>query len=135
EPYDRRFLDSIASRSTLTIIHCHGEELMFDRLARLPGHAWNWDDRATPPSLAQAATVVPGAVIGGLHQWRTLRDGTPDAAVAEAKDAVAQPDGSGRILGPGCVLPMQTAAAHVAAAVHELAGPLKPPPGLPSLKL
>jgi len=130
EPYDRRFLDSIASRSTLTIIHCHGEELMFDRLARLPGHAWNWDDRATPPSLAQAAAVVPGAVIGGLHQWRTLRDGTPDAAVAEARDAVTQTHGRGLIVGPGCVLPMNTPDANVAAVVRELGGPLKPLPGV-----
>jgi uroporphyrinogen decarboxylase len=130
EPYDRRFLDSIAARSTLTIIHCHGENLMFDRLARLPGHAWNWDDRATPPSLAQAAAVVPGAVIGGLHQWRTLRDGTPDAAVAEAKDAVAQTGGRGLIVGPGCVLPMNTPDANVAAVVRELGGPLKPLPGV-----
>ena len=130
EPYDRRFLDSIAARSTLTIIHCHGEELMFDRLARLRGHAWNWDDRATPPSLAQAAALVPGAVIGGLHQWRTLRDGTPDAAVAEARDAVAQTSGRGLIVGPGCVLPMNTPDANVAAVVRELGGPLKPLPGV-----
>lgn len=130
EPYDRRFLDSIASRSTLTIIHCHGEALMFDRLARLPGHAWNWDDRATPPSLAEAAAMVPGAVIGGLHQWRTLRDGTPDAAVAETKDAVAQTGGRGLIVGPGCVLPMNTPDATVSAVVRELGGPLKPLPGV-----
>jgi uroporphyrinogen decarboxylase len=130
EPYDRRFLDSIASRSTLTIIHCHGEELMFDRLARLPGHAWNWDDRATPPTLAEAAAMVPGAVIGGLHQWRTLRDGTPDAAVAETQDAVAQTNGRGLIVGPGCVLPMNTPDANVSAVVRELGGPLKPLPGV-----
>ncbi len=50
EPYDRQFLEAIRSKSALTIIHCHGDRLMFDRLARLPGHAWNWDDRGTPPS-------------------------------------------------------------------------------------
>ena len=121
---------SIQARSTLTIIHCHGEDLMFDRLARLPGHAWNWDDRATPPSLAQAAALVPGAVIGGLHQWRTLRDGTPDQAVAEAQDAIAQTSGRGLIVGPGCVLPMNTPDANVAAVIKELGGPLKPLPGV-----
>jgi uroporphyrinogen decarboxylase len=130
EPYDRRFLESIASRSTLTIIHCHGDQLMFERLARLPGHAWNWDDRATPPSLAEASRLVSGAVIGGLHQWRTLRDGTPEAAIAEAKDAVAQTGGLGLIVGPGCVLPMNTPDANVAAVVRELGGPLKPLPGV-----
>src|SRR5262249_56192417 len=70
EPYDRRFLESVESRSALTIIHCHGNELMFDRLASLPGHAWNWDDRATPPSLREARARVPGALIRGPPPWK-----------------------------------------------------------------
>jgi uroporphyrinogen decarboxylase len=130
EPYDRRFLESIEGRSRLTIIHCHGEDLMFDRLARLPGHAWNWDDRLTPPTLGQAKAQVPGAVIGGLNQWATLRDGTPEAAAGEATDAVRQTDGTGLIVGPGCVLPMNTPDANVAAVVRALGGPLKPVPGV-----
>ena len=130
EPYDRQFLDAIASQSTLTIIHCHGDGLMFDRLARLPGHAWNWDDRETPPSLREGAAKVPGAVIGGLHQWKTLRDGTAEHAVGETRDAVAQTGGTGLIVGPGCVLPMNTPDANVAAVVQALGGPLKKIPGV-----
>ena len=130
EPYDRRFLAAIEGRSTLTIIHCHGERLMFDRLAKLSGHAWNWDDRATPPTLRDAAAKVPGAVIGGLHQWKTLRDGTAEQAVAETRDAVAQTNGRGLIVGPGCVLAMNTPDANVAAMVKEVGGPLKPLPGV-----
>ena len=130
EPYDRRVLESVSGRSVLTIVHCHGNDLMFDRLARLPGHAWNWDDRATPPSLAEGQTRVPGAVIGGLDQWKTLRDGGPDDAIAQAHDAVAQTSGVGVIVGPGCVLPMNTPDANVAAVVRTLGGPLKPLPGV-----
>jgi uroporphyrinogen decarboxylase len=103
---------------------------MFERLARLPGHAWNWDDRATPPRLAEGQAAVPGAVIGGLNQWATLRDGTPEQAVAEVEDAIAQTSGVGLIVGPGCVLPMQTPDANVAAVVRKLGGPLKPIPGV-----
>ena len=130
EPFDLRFLESIRARSTLTIIHCHGEDLMFDRLARLPGHAWNWDDRLTAPSLRDGAAMVPGAVIGGLNQWRTLRDGTPEESLAEARDAVLQTGGRGLIVGPGCVLPMNTPDPNVAAVIRELGGPLKPLPGV-----
>jgi uroporphyrinogen decarboxylase len=130
EPYDRRFLEAIAGRSNLTIIHAHGDQLMFDRLSRLPGHAWNWDDRATPPSLAAGSAAVPGAVIGGLNQWVTLRDGTPDQAVKEVENAIAQTGGTGLIVGPGCVLPMNTPDATVAAVVRRLGGPLKPIPGV-----
>jgi uroporphyrinogen decarboxylase len=129
EHYDRRVLESVIGRSVLTIVHCHGDQLMFDRLARLPGHAWNWDDRATPPSLAEGKARVPGAVIGGLNQWKTLRDGSPEAAAAEAQDAVAQTGGVGLIVGPGCVLPMQTPDPNVAAVIKALGGPLKRVPG------
>jgi uroporphyrinogen decarboxylase len=130
EPHDRRILESVAGRSILTIVHCHGDALMFDRLASLPGHAWNWDDRATPPSLRDGAAKVPGAVIGGLHQWKTLRDGTAEQAVAEVRDAIAQTDGTGLIVAPGCVLPMNTQDATVAAVVQALGGPLKKIPGV-----
>jgi uroporphyrinogen decarboxylase len=129
EPYDRRVLESVRGRSTLTIIHAHGEQLMFERLARLPGHAWNWDDRATPPALAEGRRLVPGAVIGGLGQWTTLKEGTPEAAAAQAQDAVAQTQGLGLIVGPGCVLPIGTPDENVAAVVKALGGPLKRVPG------
>jgi uroporphyrinogen decarboxylase len=130
EPYDRRVLEAIAGKSILTIIHAHGDRLMFDRLGRLPGHAWNWDDRVTAPTLARGRAAVPGAVIGGLNQWATLRDGTPEQAAAEVEDAIAQTGGVGLIVGPGCVLPMQTPDANVAAVVRKLGGPLKPIPGV-----
>jgi uroporphyrinogen decarboxylase len=130
EPHDRRILESVAGRSMLTIVHCHGDALMFDRLAKLPGHAWNWDDRRTAPSLGEGKARVSGAVIGGLDQWATLRDATPDAAVAEAKDALGQTGGTGVIVGPGCVLAMNTPDENVSAVVRTLGGPLKPVPGM-----
>ncbi len=129
EPYDRRVLESVRERSLLTVVHGHGDRLMFDRLARLPGQAWNWDDRATPPSLEAGQRQVPGAVIGGLNQWKTLREGTPEEAAAEARDAVARTGGRGLIVGPGCVLPMGTPDPNVAAVVRALGGPLRRVPG------
>ena len=130
EPYDRRVLAEIHPRSSLTVVHGHGDALMFDRLARLPGHVWNWDDRASGPPLAKGRGLVPGAVCGGLDQARTLRHGTPDEAAAEARDAVASVGGTGVIVGPGCVLLAATPDATVAAVVRAVGGPLKPIPGL-----
>jgi uroporphyrinogen decarboxylase len=104
EPYDRRILEAVRPRSRLTILHCHGERLIFDRLAALPADAWNWDDRRSGPPLRDGKARVPGAVIGGLDQRETLRTGPPDEARAEAEDAIAQTGGTGLILGAGCVL-------------------------------
>ena len=50
--------------------------------------------------------------------------------MAEAKDAVAQTDGTGLIVGPGCVLTMNTPDENVSAVVRALGGPLKPVPGI-----
>ena len=122
EPYDRRLLDAALGGGRLVIVHCHGDELMFDRLARLPAHAWNWDDRVQGPSLREAKARVGGAVIGGVNQWATLRDGTPEEVRAEVKDAVAQTDGIGLIVGPGCVLPQGVPDENVVALVTALGG-------------
>jgi uroporphyrinogen decarboxylase len=126
EPYDRRVLESVGDRSRLTIVHGHGERLMFERLARLPAHAWSWEDRSTPPPLAEGHARVPGAVVGGLDQWRILRDGTPEEAAAQAREAVDETGGIGLIVAPGCVLPPGTSDETVAAVVRALGGPLKP---------
>jgi uroporphyrinogen decarboxylase len=130
EPYDRRVLGEIHPRSFLTVVHCHGDALMFERLAGLPGHVWNWDDRAAGPALADVRRIVRGAMCGGLDQAGTLRHGTPEAAVAEAREAVASAGGTGVIVAPGCVLLTGTPDATVAAVVTALGGPLKPIPGL-----
>jgi uroporphyrinogen decarboxylase len=130
EPWDRRVLEALRPKSSLTVVHCHGDRLMFDRLARLPGQVWNWDDRAAGPTLAAAAGQIPGAVSGGLNQWRTLREATASEATAEAEDAMAQTGGRGLIVAPGCVLMANTPDANIAAVVKALGGPLKPIPGL-----
>lgn len=122
EPYDRQILEMAMARSPLVIVHCHGDELMFDRLARLPGHAWNWDDRVAGPTLRQGKAKVKGAVIGGVNQWATICEGAPDDVTAETRDAVAQTDGIGLIVGPGCVLPPAAPDQNVAALVKALGG-------------
>ena len=125
EPYDRRVLEHVRPKSKLTVLHCHGSNLMFDVLAALPAHAWNWDDRRAGPSLRDAQRHVPGAVIGGLDQWGALRDGTPDAASAEAQDALAQTGGRGIILGPGCVLPSQTSDLALVEVIKSIGGQVR----------
>jgi uroporphyrinogen decarboxylase len=125
EPYDRRILETVRPRSRLTILHCHGDNLMFERLAALPADAWNWDDRRAGPALAAAQARVPGAVIGGLDQRTTQKDGPSERAQAEAKDAVAQTGGRGLILGAGCVLYNNSSDRTLVDLVKSLGGEVK----------
>jgi uroporphyrinogen decarboxylase len=125
EPYDRRILEAIRPKSKLTILHAHGSHLMFDHLAALPAHAWNWDDRRAGPSLREGRSLVPGAVIGGLDQWGAIVEGPADALKAEAQEALAQMDGRGLILGAGCVLPMQTSDLALVELVKSIGGQVR----------
>jgi uroporphyrinogen decarboxylase len=117
-PYARRVLEAVEGASALTLLHVHGKNVYFDAVAALPGHAINWHDRLTAPTLAEAKRRRhTGAVVGGLGESTTLRRG-PTAAIAEqVRDALRQVDGVGVILGPGCVLPLDVPDAHLAAVV------------------
>src|SRR2546428_936967 len=79
-PYTRRFVEAVAGRATLTLLHIHGREIGFDELAALPVHAINWHDRLTPPTLGAARRRVAGAARRGRgHRGapRTRRHRTP----------------------------------------------------------
>ena len=125
EPYDRRILEAALARAPLVILHAHGGDLMFDPLASLPAHAWNWDDRVAGPSLGEGKAKVKGAVIGGINQWATLRQGSTEDVRAEVGDAIEQTDGIGLIVGPGCVLPPDVSDANVVALVKTLGGSVR----------
>jgi uroporphyrinogen decarboxylase len=116
-PRMRRMLETVGGRSTVTLLHVHGRDIYFDQVASLPVHAINWHDRLTTPGLGDGAKRFAGAVVGGLSEGRTLRSGPPEAVAAEVRDAIGQTAGRGVIVGPGCVLPLATPDAHLAAVV------------------
>jgi len=104
-PHDLQVLEA-AKGSWFNLLHLHGVDVMFDRLANYPVQAINWHDRETPPTLAGGATRFPGALVGGLRQWETIVRGSPQDVRAEAQDALAQTSGRRMVLGTGCVTPI-----------------------------
>ena len=77
-----------------------------------------------------------GMIVDGSRLPRFRGDiGIKDGVIAEigkigAGEADEAIDAGGLIVAPGCVLPMETPDANVAAVVKELGGPLKPLPGV-----
>ena len=120
--YLRRVLESLSGKSDFTLLHIHGKDIYFDEMAALPAHALNWHDRVTSPTLAEAQRRFSGAVIGGLSEWRTLREGPATAVAAEAEDAMRQTGGVGVMVAPGCGLPLDVPDAHLEAAVSAVKG-------------
>ena len=95
---------------------------MLERLARLPAHVWSWDARGAGPSLRAGKAAVPGAVLGGVSQWSTLRTGTPDDVRAEVRVAVDEVDGIGLVVGSSGALPLDVPDVNVVALVKAAGG-------------
>ncbi|MBI5302245.1 MAG: uroporphyrinogen decarboxylase [Chloroflexi bacterium] len=109
ERYDLQVLEGLrAAKPDFILLHIHGLDIYFDRLAQWNVDVINWHDRRTAPSLKNARTQSNKVLLGGVSEWETLTQGTPDAIRAEARDAIAQTGGRGFILGAGCVIPIDT---------------------------
>ncbi len=97
------------------LVHLHGNNVMFDRVADYPAQAINWHDVETPPSLGQALDRTSMAVCGGLRQWETMLRGTPETVHQEAQAALKATGGRRFILGTGCVTPITVPTANLVA--------------------
>jgi len=104
--YDLPLLENIALRSSFSLLHIHGENILFRELSAYPVHAVNWHDRKTWPTLAQGQEIFSGAVAGGLEEWGVLLRGPASAIREQIQDAVAQTQGRRLMITPGCVLPI-----------------------------
>ncbi|HEY8477125.1 MAG TPA: uroporphyrinogen decarboxylase family protein [Chloroflexota bacterium] len=122
--FDRPVLESFHPRSRFTMLHIHGEQLMFDEVSRYPAHALNWYDRNGCPSLGEARASVQTCLAGGIDHERTLMLGLPQEVAAEVRAAVAELGGRGLMLAPGCgvpcTVPGESLRALAAAATGEL---------------
>jgi uroporphyrinogen decarboxylase len=119
--YDLRILE-VAEELWLNMLHLHGENVMFNKVADYPCAIINWHDRKTKPSLAEALKIYPGVVCGGLQQWETMVSGTPQNVTNEALDAIQSTSGKRFILGTGCVLPIIAPRSNIEAAINASKG-------------
>jgi uroporphyrinogen decarboxylase len=114
-PYDLRVLDAAATGTIF--LHLHGVHVMFDLFTDYPFHILNWHARETPPGIAEARARVTACLACGLDAWKTLSTGTPEAVAHEVRDAIAETQGRAHIITTGCVMPVDTPAANIRAAV------------------
>lgn len=116
EFFDRIILDAVRPEAEIIMIHAHGFDIMFDIIASYPADAINWHDRLTAPSLKDALSRFKGMVVGGIDEWNTLLTGSPEDIRAEIREAIKQTNGQRLLIGPGCVVPINTSPLSLRAA-------------------
>ncbi len=116
QAYNLTLINELRGKVDLIMLHIHGKNIYFDHLAHYPVQIVNWEDRGTPPTLAEGKAKFHGAVAGGIDEWNVLAKGTPDQVRAQVRDAIQATDGTGVIIAPGCVIPIDTPEENIRAA-------------------
>ncbi len=114
--YDSKLFELMNS-FWLNMVHIHGKNIMFDEILDYPAQIINWHDRETSPSLESGLGKFNGAVCGGLSRIDTMVLGDSQIIKKEIENAVKQTNGTGLIIGTGCVLPQTAPIGNVFTAV------------------
>ena len=103
KPYDMQLFKVIESEPSLyfNMLHIHGQNAMWDKIANYPGNVINWHDAWIPPTLEEGRKLCHKCIEGGLHE-RELAGYTPQQVKEKVRDAVARAGRKGLIIGNGC---------------------------------
>ncbi len=122
QSYNLTLIHELRGKCDLIMLHIHGKNIYFNHLAQYPVQIVNWEDRGTPPTLAEGKKIFHGAVAGGIDEWNVLAQGTPDQVRAQIRNAIEETDGTGLIVAPGCVIPIDTPEENIRAAREAVEG-------------
>ncbi len=117
-PWDLAVLE-VAVGAPCVVLHLHGLQPHFDLLMDYPVQVLNWHDRRTSISLVEGERRSGRCVAGGLDET-AIASMSPSEVAEQAREAVAQLGGRHLMVTPGCVIPIRTPEATIAAAVRAV---------------
>ena len=118
--YDLRVFEAYAESTWYNVIHIHGENIMFKRVADYPGNCINWHDRWGGPPMPEARALTDKCLLGGINERDVLHTVTSFEIQRHVAEAVEQAGRTGLMIGPGCVANPATPEANYFAARMSL---------------
>jgi uroporphyrinogen decarboxylase len=101
-PYDQQVLRAVQG-APFNLLHICGPAVYFDSVVKYPVHAVNWAAVGQHnPTVAEAKSLVPQALVGGVDEVHTLQEGTPEEVIAQSQAAIRATGGRHFLLTPGC---------------------------------
>ncbi|NHJ86030.1 MAG: hypothetical protein FK734_11255 [Asgard group archaeon] len=105
--YDLEILKAIEKKADFNIVHIHGENIMFDLIAKnYPVQALNWHDQLTAPTIAEAFDKFPGILMGGIEEKDWLLKASDKEITESIHNTINSVKGKRLIISPGCVIPI-----------------------------
>jgi len=103
--YDQQVLDAAAG-ARANVVHHHGVGIYVDLVLGLRGfHIYSWSNRlAGNPGVREMRLKTTHCLMSGVDET-TFGTVTPEEIVRQVKETIAETNGLGLIVGPGCAVP------------------------------
>jgi len=106
--YDIEVINSYKDITFMNIVHIHGDNIMFEKVARYPCNCINWHDRWVKPDMAEARKLSDKCFLGGINEKWWLPNAKPEDIRTHIKEVVSAAGRKGLMIGPGCVARLDT---------------------------
>jgi uroporphyrinogen decarboxylase len=113
-PFELEIMEDMSRKSQFSIMHLHGQNIMFDLFTDYPVSCINLEDLSVP--LAERRRAYEGVIVAGLSQSTWLRKGSVADIGNHVSEVLASMGKERFILAPGCVLPLDISAERLKAA-------------------
>lgn len=100
--YDMKLFEAFTNETIFNIVHIHGENAMFNKLAEYPANCLNWHDRWIGPSLDEVRKTTGKCLLGGIDEENILGVADDEKFGEHVRQAIKTGGKRGFILGPGC---------------------------------
>ena len=87
-PFNLKILESLPERWWFNVVQVQGTSPMLKLFGQLPVQVINWNTRGGHPGLSHAKNLFPGAISGGLDDWKDLHQGTPSMIQDVIREAI-----------------------------------------------
>ena len=102
-PYDMMVLNSYVRETYFNIVHIHGDNTMFKRMASYPVNCVNWHDRWSSPTMPEARAISDKCFLGGINEKLFKEALRGEAIEKHLEEAITGAGSRGLMIGPGCV--------------------------------
>lgn len=113
-PFELEILEKLSGKANFSILHLHGQNIMFDLFTDYPISCINFEDLSVP--LVQRRRAYGGIIVAGLSQSTWLRKGSITDIGSRVCEVLASMGKERFILAPGCVLPLDISPERLKAA-------------------
>lgn len=105
--YDLQVIDAYKDITYFNVAHIHGDNTMFEKIAKYPCNCINWHDRWVKPSMAEARKISDKCFLGGINE-KWLAAAKAEEVRDHIREGILAAGRRGLMVTPGCVAELST---------------------------